>query len=111
MAFLEFDGHVVEYELQPGAADRGGYRISGCNGCDLQHGDSERAGCEEYAVRRRRRVQYGHQWTGTYLAADDADFECGRSAGTIFAGGEVRWQYGIFGCVGICYSAVLYVIS
>ena len=31
--------------------------------------------------------------------------------GTIFAGGEVRWQYGIFGCVGICYSAVLYVIS
>ncbi len=50
-------------------------------------------------------------WTGTYLAADDADFECGRSAGTIFAGGEVRWQYGIFGCVGICYSAVLYVIS
>ena len=93
MAFLEFDGHVVEYELQPGPADRGGYRISGCNGCDLQHGDSERAGCEEYAVRRRRRVQYGHQWTGTYLAADDADFECGRSAGTIFAGGEVRWQY------------------
>lgn len=93
MAFLEFDGHVVEYELQPGQQDCGGYRISGCNGCDLQHGDSECAGCEEYAVRRRRGIQHGHQWTGTYLAADDADFKCGRSAGTIFAGGEVRWQY------------------
>ena len=40
-AFLEFDGHVVEYNLQPGTADRSGYRIPGGNGRYMQYGDQD----------------------------------------------------------------------
>ena len=44
IAFLEFDGHVVEYELRPGQQIVVDTRISCSNGCNLQHGDSDSTG-------------------------------------------------------------------
>lgn len=73
MAFLEFDGHVVQYDLQPGqqiVVDTG---YLAAMGRILQYGGSDRAGTEKYGLWWRGRFQYSSDRTGAGLAADDAD--------------------------------------
>ena len=61
MAFLEFDGHVVQYDLQPGQQ------------IVVQYRGSDRAGIEKYGLWWRGRFQYSSNRTGAGLAADDAN--------------------------------------
>ena len=78
IVFTEFDGHVIEYELQPGqqiVVDTG----------HLAHGDQERAGRKEYAVRRRGNLQHGNHRAGKSMAPDHANQQRGRSIKAIYS--------------------------
>ena len=85
MVFLEFDGHVVEYDLQPGQqiiVDTGYLDIHGSH---LFHGYPDRSRCEKYAFWRGRHLQHRHHRPGTYMAPDHADLECSRSDLTVYS--------------------------
>ena len=51
--FAEFDGHVVEYELNAGQENCRRYWTSGCNGCFMPDRDKECSWSKKYAVWRR----------------------------------------------------------
>lgn len=76
-AFLEFDGHVVDYELQPGqqiVVDTG-YLAAMEGTCSIEVRTVP--GLKEYGIRGRGLVQYGCDRTGARMASDYADFKCG----------------------------------
>ena len=85
MVFLEFDGHVVEYDLQPGQqiiVDTGYLAaMEGTCSMDIQ----TVPGVKNMLFWRGGYLQHRHHRSRTYMAPDYADLECSRSDLTVYS--------------------------
>ena len=71
-AFIEIDGHAVEYDLRPGQSIVVEHRLSCRNECDLHNGYSNRPRSQKCALRRRRLFQHRCDGTGQGSASNHA---------------------------------------